>query len=44
MNPRTLKVAGEHGGPGLQLAVKQFSDSRAGDEPNPLGVHQISKI
>lgn len=46
MNPRTLKITGEHGGPGALLPseIRQLSGSRAGDEANPLGVHQISKI
>lgn len=48
-NPKTLKVTGQPGGPGLQSALqpsemKRLLDSGAGDETNPLGVNQISKI
>lgn len=49
MISRTFKVTGEHAECVLQVALKpsemkQLSEGRVGDEANPLGVHQISKI
>lgn len=50
-SPSQRPDCGEHGGCGLKLPLfaseaKQsvFSDSRAGDKANPLGVHKINKI